>query len=197
MLVFSVTKLQDFFGAVSHQLTHRVYSVLGFLSSRQNRPPPSPSPFGSGGGGGHSGTLVGIVYYNPSTSLPDVGRKEIVSLSKPATLYKTKELYKYDKPLLLSDSLLSARELPESNSPYLRSSRIDSEPDWPVCMTTLFDIPMYRPARLHRLAESVPWNRFLGSLNVYEFGVWRVANLVTTLLSKLSHPSFRLCNPSL
>ncbi len=24
----------------------------------------------------------------------------------------------------------------------------------------------YRPARLHRLAESIPWNRFLGSINV-------------------------------
>ncbi len=24
----------------------------------------------------------------------------------------------------------------------------------------------YRPARLHRLAELVPWNRFLGSINV-------------------------------
>ena len=24
----------------------------------------------------------------------------------------------------------------------------------------------YRPARLHRLAESIPWNRFLGSLKV-------------------------------
>jgi hypothetical protein len=24
----------------------------------------------------------------------------------------------------------------------------------------------YRPARLHRLAELIPWNRFLGSLKV-------------------------------
>jgi hypothetical protein len=24
----------------------------------------------------------------------------------------------------------------------------------------------YRPARLHRLAELIPWNRFLGSINV-------------------------------
>jgi hypothetical protein len=24
----------------------------------------------------------------------------------------------------------------------------------------------YRPARLHRMAELIPWNRFLGSLNV-------------------------------
>ncbi len=29
----------------------------------------------------------------------------------------------------------------------------------------------YRPARLHRLAEFVPGNRFLGSLKVYKFGL--------------------------
>jgi hypothetical protein len=28
----------------------------------------------------------------------------------------------------------------------------------------------YRPARLHRLAELIPWNRFLGSLKVKKFG---------------------------
>jgi hypothetical protein len=30
----------------------------------------------------------------------------------------------------------------------------------------------YRPARLHSLAESVPWNRFMGSLKVLKFGLW-------------------------
>jgi hypothetical protein len=29
----------------------------------------------------------------------------------------------------------------------------------------------YLPARIHRLAESIPRNRFLGSLNVYKFGL--------------------------
>jgi hypothetical protein len=29
----------------------------------------------------------------------------------------------------------------------------------------------YRPARLHRLAEFNPWNRFLSSLNVYKYGL--------------------------
>ncbi len=29
----------------------------------------------------------------------------------------------------------------------------------------------YRPARLHCLAELVPWNRFLGSLKVWKFGL--------------------------
>jgi hypothetical protein len=30
----------------------------------------------------------------------------------------------------------------------------------------------YRPARLHRLAEFIPWNRFLGSINVLKYGLW-------------------------
>jgi hypothetical protein len=30
----------------------------------------------------------------------------------------------------------------------------------------------YRPARLHRLAESIPWTLFLGSQNVYKLGLW-------------------------
>jgi hypothetical protein len=29
----------------------------------------------------------------------------------------------------------------------------------------------YRPARLHRLAEFIPWNRFLGSINVSKYGL--------------------------
>jgi hypothetical protein len=27
----------------------------------------------------------------------------------------------------------------------------------------------YRPARLHRLAESIPWNRFLGSIKILKY----------------------------
>jgi hypothetical protein len=30
---------------------------------------------------------------------------------------------------------------------------------------------VYRPAKLHRLADLIPWNLFLGSLNVYKFGL--------------------------
>ncbi len=30
---------------------------------------------------------------------------------------------------------------------------------------------LYRPARLHSLAESIPRNRFLGSINVYKYGL--------------------------
>jgi hypothetical protein len=29
----------------------------------------------------------------------------------------------------------------------------------------------YRPARLQRLAELIPWNRFLGFLKIYKFGL--------------------------
>ncbi len=29
----------------------------------------------------------------------------------------------------------------------------------------------YRPARLHRLAELIPWNRFFGFLKVFKFGL--------------------------
>jgi hypothetical protein len=28
---------------------------------------------------------------------------------------------------------------------------------------------LYRPARLQRLAESIPWNRFLGPIKVYKY----------------------------
>jgi hypothetical protein len=37
-----------------------------------------------------------------------------------------------------------------------------------------FSYLSYRPARLHRLAESIPLNRFLGSLNVYKYGLCNI-----------------------
>ncbi len=54
----------------------------------------------------------------------------------------------------------------------LRSPGIDSASlcslagryDYPICRTG--------PPALQRLAESIPCNRFLGSLNVYKFGLW-------------------------
>jgi hypothetical protein len=30
----------------------------------------------------------------------------------------------------------------------------------------------YQPARLHRLAEFIPWNRFPGSINVSKYALW-------------------------
>jgi hypothetical protein len=54
-------------------------------------------------------------------------------------------------------------------SPDLRSS--GRFPAWRDGTSTLFD---YQPARLQysRVAELIPWNRFLGSLNVYNYGLW-------------------------
>jgi hypothetical protein len=49
----------------------------------------------------------------------------------------------------------------------LRSPGIDSRPGVPVRQSYL----TYRPSRLNRLAESIPWNQFLGSLNVYKYGI--------------------------
>ncbi len=54
----------------------------------------------------------------------------------------------------------------------LRSLGIDSQPGRPVrqpCLT-------HRPARLYWLAESIPWDRLLGSLNVFKFGIWRLTS---------------------
>jgi hypothetical protein len=45
---------------------------------------------------------------------------------------------------------------------------MDSQPGGPVVLQAYVS---YRPARLHRLAESIPWNRFLGSMNVYKYGL--------------------------
>ncbi len=36
----------------------------------------------------------------------------------------------------------------------------------------------YWPARLHRLAKSIPRNRCLGSINVYKYGFWRQIGLL-------------------
>jgi hypothetical protein len=58
----------------------------------------------------------------------------------------------------------------------LRSPGIDSQHGGPVRQHHL----SYRHARLHRLAESVHRNRFLGSINVYKYGLrlHRLAELV-------------------
>ncbi len=50
----------------------------------------------------------------------------------------------------------------------LRSPEIDSRPGGPVRQPYV----LYRPARQHRLTASIPGNRFLGSINVYKYGLW-------------------------
>jgi hypothetical protein len=49
----------------------------------------------------------------------------------------------------------------------LRSPEINSKESIPPAYVGL----SYRPARLHRLAEAIPWNRFLGTLNFYKYGL--------------------------
>ncbi len=83
----------------------------------------------------------------------------------------------------------------------LRSQGIDSQSGGPVrqhCLT-------YRPARLHRQAELIPWIRFLGSWNVYKFGLcndwslelsifcckWRI--IQTTIVCYNDTNSYRYC----
>ncbi len=50
----------------------------------------------------------------------------------------------------------------------------------------------YRPARLciHRLAESIPWNRFLGSLRVYKFWLWSGLQA----FRKANYSVFKICS---
>ncbi len=45
-------------------------------------------------------------------------------------------------------------------------------PAWRAGTTSLFDLPARQT--INRLSESIPWNRFLGSLNVYKFGLGSV-----------------------
>jgi hypothetical protein len=49
----------------------------------------------------------------------------------------------------------------------------------------------YRPAMLHRLAESNPRNRFLVSLNVYKYGPWRAVTITLFLLVSSPHRFFK------
>ncbi len=57
----------------------------------------------------------------------------------------------------------------------LRSPVIDSQPGGPVRHPYL----TFRPDRLFRLVEFIPWNRFLGSINVYKYGLW-IQNFIPT-----------------
>ncbi len=64
----------------------------------------------------------------------------------------------------------------------LRSPEIDSQPGGPVRQTFL----LYRPARQHRLAASIPRNQFLGSINVDKYGL----SFPVVFLPFPSNPSF-------
>ncbi len=89
------------------------------------------------------------------------------------------------KSTVVSTSLTPLfRRGPELNSEpefekLLRSPGIDSQPGGPARLPCL----MYRPARLHRMAESIPWNQFLDSLNVYKFGLRMLTNVLISFFS--------------
>jgi hypothetical protein len=38
---------------------------------------------------------------------------------------------------------------------------------------------LYRPARLHSLAEFIPWNRFRGSIHVQKYQLWSLISSET------------------
>jgi hypothetical protein len=61
----------------------------------------------------------------------------------------------------------------------LRSPGIDSQPGGTVRQPYL----AYRPARLQKQAKSIPRNWFLGSINVYKYGLW-VPSRPTPLLDE-------------
>ncbi len=70
-----------------------------------------------------------------------------------------------------------------------RRPGIDFQPGGPVPQPYL----LYLPARLRRLSESIPRNRFLGSLNVYKFGLsifWHCRGSSNDDISQCSHGSF-------
>ncbi len=65
----------------------------------------------------------------------------------------------------------------------LRNSGIDNTEGKPYLL--------YRPTRLHRLAESIPRTRFLGSLNAYKYVLWahsskHLSQPISTLLKILN-----------
>jgi hypothetical protein len=57
----------------------------------------------------------------------------------------------------------------------------------------------YRPARLHRLAELIPWNRFFGSFKVKKFGLRVLSLSLQSSVLGLPHPLTRrqVCSPLL
>jgi hypothetical protein len=64
----------------------------------------------------------------------------------------------------LSGPILSARPRGRTYKPFKEPR--NRLPAWRAGRTTLLS---YRPARLHRLLESIPRNRFLGAINVYKY----------------------------
>ncbi len=77
-----------------------------------------------------------------------------------------------------------------------RRPGIDFQPGGPVRQPYF----SYRPVTLHRLAKSIPRNRFLGSINVYKYGLW-LHRLAESVLGIDSWAPYKfentVCRPSL
>jgi hypothetical protein len=69
----------------------------------------------------------------------------------------------------------------------LRSPGIDSQPGGLA----------RRTARLHRLAESISWNWFLGSLNVYKFGLSSRMKCMLWKCTSYTSICLTVCSPTL
>jgi hypothetical protein len=86
-----------------------------------------------------------------------------ICLRNPLMKKKTEEARNVVIKELNATLLFRARICEPSKEPRNRF------PAWQAGMTTLFGV--HRPATLHRLAESIPWNRFLGTLKFFKFGL--------------------------
>jgi hypothetical protein len=64
---------------------------------------------------------------------------------------------------------------------YIRGTGIDSH----HCELVRQPYLLYRPARLHRLAESIPGNGFLGSINVYKYRLRRFLAVADPIYHRL------------
>ncbi len=71
----------------------------------------------------------------------------------------------------------------------LRSQGVDSQPGGPVRQPYM----TYRPARLQRLAESIPWNRFLGFLKVYKSGLRFLYSVPPSISACILHVIVYVC----
>ncbi len=89
-----------------------------------------------------------ISLHLPFSSMNSKQRRHLKSTPQPMQIYSLK----IPEPVFVD---------------LLRSPGIDSQHGGPVRQPYL----SYRLARLHRLAKSIPWNRFLGYINIYKYGL--------------------------
>ncbi len=94
-----------------------------------------------------------------------------VSKINPLVSSATFPYYERQSPNLLISWIVEEKYM--GIKPRARTWRPVKEPRnrFPAVVPVRQPYLSYRPARLHRLAESIPRNRFLGSINVYKYGL--------------------------